>query len=62
MPTLDAANIAFTLLAAATDALPVGPMLLGMSQADPRADRERDRARHRQHDRAGGVRAMRRAE
>ena len=32
MPTLDAANIAFTLLAATTDALPVGPMLLGMSQ------------------------------
>jgi malate dehydrogenase (oxaloacetate-decarboxylating)(NADP+) len=30
MPTLDAANIAFTLLAAATNALPVGPMLLGM--------------------------------
>ncbi|HEY0270695.1 MAG TPA: NADP-dependent malic enzyme [Sphingomonas sp.] len=32
MPTLDAANVAFTLLAAATDALPVGPMLLGMSR------------------------------
>ena len=32
MPTLDAANIAFTLLAAATGALPVGPMLLGMSK------------------------------
>jgi malate dehydrogenase (oxaloacetate-decarboxylating)(NADP+) len=32
MPTLDAANIAFTLLAAATDALPVGPMLLGMAK------------------------------
>jgi len=32
MPTLDAANIAFTLLAAATNALPVGPMLLGMSK------------------------------
>ncbi|WP_454886924.1 NADP-dependent malic enzyme [Sphingomonas oryzagri] len=32
MPTLDAANIAFTLLAAATNALPVGPALLGMSK------------------------------
>jgi malate dehydrogenase (oxaloacetate-decarboxylating)(NADP+) len=32
MPTLDAANIAFTLLAAATNALPVGPILLGMSK------------------------------
>ncbi len=32
MPTLDAANIAFTLLKAASDALPVGPMLLGMSK------------------------------
>ena len=32
MPNLDAANIAFTLLKAAADALPVGPMLLGMAQ------------------------------
>jgi malate dehydrogenase (oxaloacetate-decarboxylating)(NADP+) len=32
MPTLDAANIAFTLLKGAVDALPVGPMLLGMSK------------------------------
>jgi malate dehydrogenase (oxaloacetate-decarboxylating)(NADP+) len=32
MPTLDAANIAFTLLKAASDGLPVGPMLLGMSK------------------------------
>ncbi len=32
MPNLDAANIAFTLLKAAADALSVGPMLLGMSQ------------------------------
>ena len=32
MPTLDAANIAFSLLKAAADGLPVGPMLLGMSQ------------------------------
>jgi malate dehydrogenase (oxaloacetate-decarboxylating)(NADP+) len=32
MPTLDAANIAFTLLQAAADGLPVGPMLLGMSK------------------------------
>ncbi len=36
MPGLDAANIAFNLLKAAADGLPVGPMLLGMSQADPR--------------------------
>ena len=32
MPTLDAANIAFTLLTAAADALPVGPLILGMSK------------------------------
>ncbi len=32
MPTLDAANIAYTLLKAAADALPVGPLLLGMSK------------------------------
>jgi malate dehydrogenase (oxaloacetate-decarboxylating)(NADP+) len=32
MPTLDAANIAFTLLKSASDGLPVGPMLLGMSK------------------------------
>jgi malate dehydrogenase (oxaloacetate-decarboxylating)(NADP+) len=32
MPTLDAANIAFTLVKAAVDALPVGPMLLGMAK------------------------------
>ena len=32
MPNLDAANIAFTLLKAAADALPVGPMLLGLSR------------------------------
>jgi malate dehydrogenase (oxaloacetate-decarboxylating)(NADP+) len=31
MPTLDAANIAFNLLKAAAEGLPVGPMLLGMS-------------------------------
>ncbi len=30
LPNLDAANIAFTLLKAAADGLPVGPMLLGM--------------------------------
>jgi len=30
MPSLDAANIAFNLLKAAADALPVGPLLLGM--------------------------------
>ncbi len=32
MPTLDAANIAYTLLKAAADALAVGPMLLGLSK------------------------------
>jgi malate dehydrogenase (oxaloacetate-decarboxylating)(NADP+) len=32
MPTLDAANIAVTLLAAATNGLAVGPLLLGMSK------------------------------
>ena len=32
MPTLDAANIAFNLLKAAADALPIGPMLLGMTK------------------------------
>ncbi|HEY0420179.1 MAG TPA: phosphate acyltransferase, partial [Acetobacteraceae bacterium] len=32
MPNLDAANIAFNLLKAAADALPVGPLLLGMAQ------------------------------
>ena len=32
MPSLDAANIALTLLQAATDGLLVGPLLLGASQ------------------------------
>ncbi len=32
MPNLDSANIAFNLLKAAADGLPVGPLLLGMSQ------------------------------
>ena len=32
MPTLDAANIALTLLSAATEGLLVGPLLLGVSQ------------------------------
>ncbi|MGA9868291.1 MAG: phosphate acyltransferase, partial [Acetobacteraceae bacterium] len=32
MPTLDAANIAYTLLKSAADGLSVGPILLGMSQ------------------------------
>ncbi|USI74416.1 NADP-dependent malic enzyme [Sphingomonas morindae] len=32
MPSLDAANIAFTLLAGATDGLAVGPLLLGLSK------------------------------
>jgi malate dehydrogenase (oxaloacetate-decarboxylating)(NADP+) len=32
MPTLDAANIAFNVLKAAADGLPIGPILLGMSK------------------------------
>ena len=32
MPTLDAANISFTLLKAGADGLPIGPILLGMSK------------------------------
>jgi malate dehydrogenase (oxaloacetate-decarboxylating)(NADP+) len=32
MPSLDAANIALTLLSAATEALTVGPLLLGASK------------------------------
>jgi len=32
MPTLDAAHIAFNMLKAAADGLPIGPMLLGMSK------------------------------
>jgi malate dehydrogenase (oxaloacetate-decarboxylating)(NADP+) len=32
MPGLDAANIAFNLLKAAADGLPVGPLLLGMEK------------------------------
>ena len=32
MPGLDSANIAFNLLKAAADGLPVGPLLLGMSK------------------------------
>ena len=32
MPSIDAANISFTLLKAASDGLPVGPILLGMSK------------------------------
>jgi malate dehydrogenase (oxaloacetate-decarboxylating)(NADP+) len=32
MPNIDAANIAFNLLKAAADGLPIGPMLLGMSK------------------------------
>jgi malate dehydrogenase (oxaloacetate-decarboxylating)(NADP+) len=32
MPSLDAAHIAFTMVKAAADALPVGPLLLGLSQ------------------------------
>jgi malate dehydrogenase (oxaloacetate-decarboxylating)(NADP+) len=32
MPNLDAANIGFSLLRAAADGLPIGPMLLGMTK------------------------------
>ena len=32
MPNLDSANIAFNLVKAAADGLPVGPLLLGMSK------------------------------
>ena len=32
MPSLDAANIAFNLVKAAADGLPLGPLLLGMSK------------------------------
>jgi malate dehydrogenase (oxaloacetate-decarboxylating)(NADP+) len=32
MPGLDAANIAFNLLKAAADGMPIGPVLLGMSK------------------------------
>ena len=32
MPGIDAANIAFNLLKSAAEGLPVGPLLLGMSQ------------------------------
>ena len=32
MPTLDAANIAFNLVKAVADGLPIGPILLGMSK------------------------------
>ena len=32
MPNLDSANIAFNLLKAAADGLPIGPMLLGMTK------------------------------
>ncbi|GAC1489606.1 MAG: hypothetical protein NVS2B11_14970 [Acetobacteraceae bacterium] len=31
MPNLDAANISYTLLMAAADGLPIGPILIGMS-------------------------------
>ena len=60
MPNLDAANISFTLLKAAADGLPIGPILLGMSQADPRAGSERDGARHRQRQRDGRREAQQR--
>ncbi len=57
MPNLDAANISFTLLKAGADGLPVGPILLGMSQSDPCAGAQRDRARDRERQRGGRARS-----
>ncbi len=48
MPTLDAANIAFTLLKAAVDGLAGGADAAGHVEADPRPGAERHRPRHRQ--------------
>ncbi len=53
MPGLDAANIAFNLLKAAADGLPVGPLLLGMSKPIHVVVPSVDGARHRQHQRDG---------
>ena len=50
-PTLDAANIAFNLLKAGADGLPIGPILLGMSKAIHVAHPRRHRPRHRQRQR-----------
>ena len=55
MPTLDAANIAFTLLKAAVDGLPVGPHAAGDVEADPCPGPERHRPRHRQPERVRGA-------
>ena len=54
MPNLDAANIAFNLVKAAADGLPVGPLLSGHVEAGSSAGAERHRARHRQPYRTGG--------
>ena len=58
MPNLDAANIGFNLLKAAADGLPIGPILLGMTKPIHVRGAERDRARHRQPERAGGGEAQ----
>ena len=50
MPNLDAANIAFNLVKACADGLPVGPMLLGMCKTRSRPGAECHRPRHREHD------------
>ena len=61
MPTLDAANIAFTLLKAAVGRPAGGADAAGHVEADPRAGAERDRARHRQSERPGRPRSRRRS-
>ena len=53
MPTLDAANIALTLLSAATEALLVGPAAAGRVQAGACDGAVGHGARYRQHDRPG---------
>ena len=61
MPTLDAANIAFTLLKAASDGLAGGADSARDVEADPRAGAECDGARDRQSERvrrAGGRRGV----
>ena len=55
MPNLDAANIAFNALkVVAGQGISVGPILLGGGQTGSHSDADRDRARHREHDRAHG--------
>ena len=55
MPGLDAANIAFNLLKAAADGLPVGPLLLGMAKAGACGAAQRHRPRHPQRERDRGA-------